>query len=158
MKSRRPVNSDVMRLFTSQVVRNSIAALMSSFLLLCLPGVAHAAQNESGFRVSALPQAQPVYNLLRAVEISDFNLYRSVWASETQKMYRERKSNWPKIRRVFRKMFREDLGHYRLAGLRFDFRKESESNAGVVFIMYKGHQRTGFNVIEEKGKWKIREM
>jgi hypothetical protein len=55
-------------------------------------------------------------------------------------------------------MFREDLGHYRLKDLRFYFKKDYDFGAGTVFIIYKGERRTGFNVIEEKGNWEIREM
>ena len=142
-------------------MRNLILPLATALLLLfclALPSNAQAVQNEPALSASALPQAEPVYNLLKAVEVSDFNLYQSVWTSETLKMYRERKRDWSRIRREYRKMFREDVGRYRLEDLRFYFRKDYDFGAGVVFIVYKGERRTGFNVIEENGKWKIREM
>ncbi|MFN2597149.1 MAG: hypothetical protein ABR563_08185 [Pyrinomonadaceae bacterium] len=130
-------------------------------LLICCfaaKGSELQSQEEKGLPASDLPQAAPVYNLFKSLKTSDFELYRSVWTTETLKMYREKKKDWIRNHRRYLKGFCEDLGDCRLKDLRFFFRKDESLEAGVVFIIYKGERRTGFNVIKEDGKWKIREM
>src|SRR5688500_17029126 len=105
-------------------MRNSLIIWLVASLLLCShTGHAQSVQRKATLPSYVFPQAVPVYNLLKSLEVSDFNLYQSVWSSETLKMYRkgEHKDNWGKIHVDFIKVFREELGDYCLEKLRYSF-------------------------------------
>jgi hypothetical protein len=135
-----------------------LTASLLGFYLVPLSN-AQAVRNETALPASALPQAEPVYNPLKAIDVSDFKLYQSAWTSDTLDMYREHKKDWKRIRREYQKMFRKDLGHYRVEDLRYSYESRGGLNMmGVIHIIYKGKKRVGFNVQIENGKWKIAEM
>ena len=120
---------------------------------------AQITKEENGLTVSALPQAEPVYNLLKALEISDFKLFLSAFDSKAVEfvMYGRRKKDWPKLRKEWKADFKDELGEYKLDDLRFAVDIE-EPTRSVVFIVYKGKHLHGMNVSKRAGKWKIIEL
>lgn len=56
--------------------------------------------------------------------------------------------------REWRKHFRKELGKYNLKAVQYRYRGDDSS--GVVYILYKGKEHGGWDVILENGVWKIR--
>jgi hypothetical protein len=101
-----------------------------------------------------LPQAVPVYNLLKAIETNDFDLYRSVWSLEELKRSPERydKRNWQETRASELEFFQTD--GIKLNKLKFTFKGNASSE--VVSVRRRGLQPVIYYVIKENGKWKLK--
>jgi hypothetical protein len=140
-----------------------LAFLLFLAAILCLTGSINAqtADTETGKPASELPQAEPVYNLLKAIEISDFDLFVSAFEPKSLEfaMNGRRKKDWPKVRKGWKKDFKEDLGNYRFEDLRFVVDRSLNNDVrSVVYIVYKGKLLHGMNVSKLTGKWKIIEL
>jgi hypothetical protein len=119
------------------------------------------------------PEAEPVYNWIKAARSGDVALLKTVWTSETFKGYFGGESyDWQKELKASRKFWREMLGVRNLQKVRLeDVKYTVKSQVGVaaglkvvvserekiVYVIYKGKQRESFNVEYEDGKWKIPE-
>jgi hypothetical protein len=139
-------------------MKNFIACALAALLFLftgLAQSKAQSLRNSSKTHPAVLPQALPVYNLLKAVETNDFDLYQSVWSSEHLKKYPREfdKQDWQKTRENWVELFRNE-GIYNRKRLTFTF--EGSDSSGVVNIRRKGLQPVLYNVIKENGKWKLK--
>jgi hypothetical protein len=119
------------------------------------------------------PEAEPVYNWIKATQSDDVALLKTVWTSETLKGYFGGESyDWRQELKASRRFWREVLGVSNLKKVRLeDVTYTVKSQVGVaaglkvvvserekiVYVIYKGKQRESFNVEYEDGKWKIPE-
>jgi hypothetical protein len=117
---------------------------------------AQIAQTKERIPSDVLAQAIPVYNLLKAVETSDFNLYKSVWSLEDLKKYPFDNQDWQRIRREEIKFLHGGLGVYKRKALRYSF--NGDDARGVVSVASKGQPGITYNVVNENGVWKVHSL
>jgi hypothetical protein len=135
-------------------------AISLTFLLLVQPSVADAQRNKAKpnrkpnpVASSIPPQAVPIYNLLKAAEMSDVALFKSSWSADTLNMWDAwGVTDYKTYLLEYRRYWREELGTYRLKDLRFVF--TGDDSSGVVDILNKGEKRSGLFVVRENGVWK----
>jgi hypothetical protein len=139
-------------------MRNFMVCALAALLCLTISliqGKSQSPRTKTKIHSAILPQAVPVYNLLKAVETNDFDLYRSVWSSEQLKKYPQDfdKRNWQKIRANEIELF-QNAGISNRRKLKFSF--EGNDSSGAVYIRRRGLQPYLYDVIKENGKWKLK--
>jgi hypothetical protein len=134
---------------------------MSTLLTFCfvdvfgLQGTKNNRPPESEYLSSIPPQAVPVYRLLKAIETSDVELFKSVWYSGTLKLWEAwGVKDYRATITVWRKSWRKELGRYKLRNLRY--RYEGGESRGIIHISHQGNEPDGLFVIRENGVWKVR--
>jgi hypothetical protein len=100
-----------------------------------------------------IPQAQPVFTLLKAVKDGDQKQLKSAFSEKMRAQFD--KEGWDKVLQRYQEGFKKAFGDYKLEAFTFEYKGEEEK--GGVSVIHKGKTLPRISVIKEKAEWKVNE-
>ena len=116
-------------------------------------------RSKSSINRDLIAQAQPVAQIISAIQHNDLEPFKSAWCQEIKNadyMHSVGEDKWTHLfedtRSGFRNMFGDD---YNLQDFNFIYLGDNEM--GLIQIDYKGKRMTdiGFTVVREENQWKV---
>jgi hypothetical protein len=135
-------------------MRNLTALSLTLLALIVIPdGTAQVARNKSKAGSKIPSQAMPAFNLLKAVQNDDFDLYASVWSSKELKRRPLDRQTWKATREKEMNSFRDLLGTYNPNDVKYSF--SGNNSKGTIWLARKGADLFSYQVVKEGKAWRI---
>ncbi|MBU1086546.1 MAG: ankyrin repeat domain-containing protein [Candidatus Omnitrophica bacterium] len=133
---------------------DQVSSRMANYIALCLEkqhGIPEMPEAKVNPRI--IPQAQPIYNLLKAVKISDIKLFKTVFSPRVR--LRLAAQDWQNALENYKKTLPGNWGDFMLNDFSFVF--NGKDDQGKVTINYKGKAQGALLVFKQGAKWKLDE-
>lgn len=107
-------------------------------------------------RQKIIPEAEPVFNWLKAVKTSDPDLLKTVFSERMIRKFKDKETDWTELLNIYSGVFSEKYGEYNLEDFSFTFEGGSKSGNVIIFSEVGSSGLTVY-VIKEKKGWKVNE-
>ena len=135
-------------------MRNLTVLSLTLLAFVVIPdGTAQVARNKSKAHAAIPLQAAPAFNLLKAIQNDDFDLYASVWSSKELKKRPVDRQSWKTTREKEMNSFRDLLGTYNPNDVKYSF--SGNNSKGTISLERKGADTLSYEVVREGKAWKI---
>lgn len=150
---------------TAMVMTKVTTAALLALVILVPVGVAWALAASKGETAKeeippgaqnvgqVVPQAQPVFTLLKAVKEGDQQQLKTVFSERMQKTFDE--EGWEKVLKSYQEAFNKEFGEYKPEDFAFEY--AGGEGEGRVLIVHRGKKLPGLQVIKVEPGWKVDE-
>lgn len=133
-----------------QLRQSLVVILMPAIILSACSTIALTGKSKIG------PEAEPVYNWLKAVKTADAALLQAAFSQKMLTIFEQSGKGWPELLTIYTGVFTDKFGNYELSDFALTF--EGGTTRGNVLISKgDGSSPLSVYVVKEDNGWKVNE-